>query len=227
MNAEPCLMMASHYERELRAVLIGSPDGVRAVTRSCNAAEKARAMQVIRRPFLVVRAAGSGVAGAGDLLAVRGDISFPIEVKTTKDKKVYLSGRTMEQYLDLQKEGERCGLMPVYAMRLKGVRGDSWRIFKVETTNLTGAVSVLARRLPALPLTRNGTPHLNWDEGLPLHKFLSLLCRDSESYNQTAESLRSKANIWTEKAEKLKMEDAQKVSLEQREPEEWVKKFRL
>jgi hypothetical protein len=68
---------------------------------------------------------------------------------------------------------------------------------------------------------------LNWDEGLPLHKFLSLLCRDSESYNQTAETLRSKANTWTEKAEKLKMEDAQKVILEQREPEEWVKKFRL
>lgn len=219
--------MASHYERELRAVLIGSPDGVRAVTRSCTAAEKARAMQVIRRPFLVVRAAGSGVAGAGDLLAVRGDISFPIEVKTTKEKKVYLSGRTMEQYLDLQKEGERCGLMPLYAMRLKGVRGDSWRIFKVETSNLTGAVSILARRLPALPLTRNGTPHLDWDEGLPLHKFLSLLCRDSDSYTQTAETLRSKANAWTEKAETLKMEDAQKATLEQREPEEWVKKFRL
>ncbi len=219
--------MASHYERELRAVLIGSPDGVRAVTRSCTAAEKARAMQVIRRPFLVVRAAGSGVAGAGDLLAVRGDISFPIEVKTTKEKKVYLSGRTMEQYLDLQKEGERCGLMPLYAMRLKGVRGDSWRIFKVETSNLTGAVSILARRLPALPLTRNGTPHLDWDEGLPLHNFLSLLCRDSDSYTQTAETLRSKANAWTEKAETLKMEDAQKAILEQREPEEWVKKFRL
>jgi len=219
--------MASHYERELRAVLIGSPDGVRAVTRSCTAAEKARAMQVIRRPFLVVRAAGSGVAGAGDLLAVRGDISFPIEVKTTKEKKVYLSGRTMVQYLDLQKEGERCGLMPLYAMRLKGVRGDSWRIFKVETSNLTGSVSVLARRLPALPLTRNGTPHLDWDEGLPLHKFLSLLCRDSDSYTQTAETLRSKANAWTEKAETLKMEDAQKAILEQREPEEWVKKFRL
>jgi Holliday junction resolvase len=219
--------MASHYERELRAVLIGSPDGVSDFTRSCTAAEKARAMQVIRRPFLVVRAAGSGVAGAGDLLAVRGDISFPIEVKTTKEKKVYLSGRTMVQYLDLQKEGERCGLMPLYAMRLKGVRGDSWRIFKVETSNLTGSVSVLARRLPALPLTRNGTPHLDWDEGLPLHKFLSLLCRDSDSYTQTAETLRSKANAWTEKAETLKMEDAQKAIIEQREPEEWVKKFRL
>nr|AIF05948.1 putative holliday junction resolvase Hjc [uncultured marine group II/III euryarchaeote KM3_189_C01] len=158
---------------------------------------------------------------------MRGDISFPIEVKATKEKKVYLSGRTMEQYLDLQKEGERCGLMPLYAMRLKGVRGDSWRVFKVETTNLTGSVSVLSRRLPSLPLTRNGTPHLDWDEGLPLHKFLSLLCRDSDSYTQTAETLRSKANAWSEKAETLKMEEAQKAILKQQEPEEWVKKFRL
>jgi Holliday junction resolvase len=227
MNVEACKMMASLYERELRAVLIGSPDGVRAVTRSCNAAEKARAMQVIRRPFLVVRAAGSGVAGAGDLLAVRGDISFPIEVKSTKQKKVYLSGRTWEQYLDLQKEGERCGLMPIYAMRLKGVRGDSWRIFKVETTNLTGAVSILARRLPALPLTNKGKPHLNWDEGLALHKFLALLCRDEESYSQTAEVLRSKANIWTKKAEQIKIEDAEKAAEKPKEPEEWMKKFRL
>ena len=188
--------MASQYERELRAVLIGSPDGVRAVTRSCNAAEKARAMQVIRRPFMVVRAAGSGIAGSGDLLAIRGDISFPIEVKTTKDKKVYLAGRTWEQYLDLQKEGERCGLMPIYAMRLKGVRGDSWRILKVDTSNLTGALSIIARRLPSLPLTKNKRPYLDWDEGLPLHKFLALLCRDEKNYSQTAEILRSRTDEW-------------------------------
>ena len=219
--------MASHYERELRAVLVGSPDGVRAVTRSCSASEKAKVMQVIRRPFLVVRAAGSGTAGAGDLLAVRGDISLPMEVKTTKDKKVYLSGRTWEQYLDLQNEGERCGLMPIYAMRLKGVRGDSWRIFKVETSKLTGPASVIARRVPSLPLTRNGKPHLDWDQGLPLHKFLALLCRDEESYSQTAEILRSKATAWTEQAEARKIEDEIIVAKQQQEPEEWMRKFRL
>ena len=43
--------MASSYERELRAVLAGSPDGVRAVTRSCTELERARAMQVVQRPF--------------------------------------------------------------------------------------------------------------------------------------------------------------------------------
>ncbi len=218
--------MASHYERELRAVLIGSPDGVRAVTRSCNASEKARAMQVIRRPFLVVRAAGSGVAGAGDLLAVRGDISFPIEVKTTKEKKVYLSGRTWEQYLDLKKEGERCGLMPIYAMRLKGVRGDSWRILKVETDNLSGMPSIIARRIPSLPLTKNKRQYLDWDAGLPLHKFLALLCRDEESYSQTAEILRSRTDQWSAQQEAEIISEGGDES-ENDSVAEWVKKFRL
>ena len=219
-------MMASQYERELRAVLIGSPDGVRAVTRSCNAAEKARAMQVIRRPFLLVRAAGSGVAGAGDLLAVRGDISLPIEVKTTKEKKIYLAGRTWEQYLDMQKEGERCGLMPIYAMRLKGVRGDSWRIFKVDTTNLTGTMSIIARRIPSFPLTKNKRPYLDWDAGLPLHKFLALLCRDEESYSQTAEILRSRTDEWValEEAKEFEVKTQEKQN---EDPVKWIKKFRL
>ena len=116
--------MASSYERELRAVLAGTESGVSAVTKSCTPLEKARAMKVIQRPFLVVRAAGSGMEGSGDLVALRGDLSFPIEVKTSAKKKLYLSGRTMTQYLALQKEGNRCGLMPLYAYRLKGVRGD-------------------------------------------------------------------------------------------------------
>ncbi len=216
--------MTSQYERELRAVLIGSPDGVRAVTRSCTASEKARAMQVVRRPFLVVRAAGSGTAGAGDLLAVRGDIAFPIEVKTSKDKKNYLSGRTWEQYLDLQKEGERCGLMPLYALRLKGVRGDSWRLLRVETTTLTGPLAIIARRIPALTLTKSGRPHLDWDAGLPLHRFLSLLCRDEESYGQTAASLRARSDSWA----KLEEEEEPDTPAAYHEPKaEWIKRFRL
>ena len=57
--------MASQYERELRSVLAGVPKGVEAVTRSCDAIAKASAMKVIDRPFLVVRAAGSGMEGSG------------------------------------------------------------------------------------------------------------------------------------------------------------------
>ena len=159
--------MASSYERELRAVLAGSPDGVRAVTRSCTEIERARAMQVVQRPFLVVRAAGSGMDGSGDLLALRGDLCFPIEVKTRAEKKVYLSGQKEEQLQSMKEIGEKCELMPLYAHRLKGVRGDSWRIFRVETSTLSGRLATLARRIPTLPLTRTGKPHLDWDQGLP------------------------------------------------------------
>ena len=172
--------MASSYERELRAVLAGSPDGVRAVTRSCTELERARAMQVVQRPFLVVRAAGSGMDGSGDLLALRGDICFPIEVKTRADKKVYFSGQTETQLEAMKEIGEKCGLMPLYAHRLKGVRGDSWRIFRVETSTLSGALASLSKRIPTLPLTRTGKPHLDWDQGLPLHQFLGVVCRNSE-----------------------------------------------
>ena len=221
--------MGSLYERELRAVLAGEPDGVRAVTRSCNPSEKARAMQVIRRPFLVVRAAGSGVGGAGDLLAIRGDVSFPIEVKANKERRIYLSGRTWEQYEELKRAGEACGLLPIYAYRLKGVRGDSWRILRVETTSLQGRLAVIANRIPALPLTRNSRPYLDWEAGLPLHRFLSLLCRDEESYEATATSLRARNNAWLEREERSRAEaEEEDVAVPEAlaPAEEWVRRFR-
>jgi Holliday junction resolvase len=171
----------SQYERELRKVLAGSPDGVRAVIRSCSEEERALARLVIERPFLVVRAAGSGIEGSGDLLALRGDICFPIEVKTSKHSTLYLNGRLRAQYEALEEIGQRCGLMPLYAYRLKGTRGDSWRIFRIDTGRLEGRLSIIARRIPVCPLTSNGRPHLIWEEGLPLHRFLALVCRPRES----------------------------------------------
>ena len=184
--------MAGQYERELRAVLAGIPKGVDAVTRSCDPVAKARARQVIERPFLVVRAAGSGMEGSGDLLALRGDLCFPIEVKTSKKSKLYLSGRTWDQYQAMIYEGQRCDLMPLYAFRLKGVRGDSWRIFRVEVGRLSGRLGMLTRRIPPLPKTRNGKPFLDWEQGMPLHKFLALVCRTENSIS--LESVSKRAN---------------------------------
>ena len=184
--------MSSVYERELRAVLAGEIKGVRAIIKSCTEVERARAMQVVQRPFLVVRAPGSGSEGTGDLLALRGDMCFPIEVKSSKSPKQYLSGRTMDQYEALRVTGERCGLLPLYAYRLKGVRGDSWRIMRVEVESLTGKLRHLSRSIPKLPLTKNGTPHLNWEKGMPLHRFLALVCRSdgARSIDDSSASLR-------------------------------------
>ena len=178
--------MSSSYERELRRVLSGDEKTINSITRSCDQLEKLQILSVMDKPFLVVRAAGSGMEGSGDLVALRGDICFPIEVKSTKSKKLYLSGRTKTQYLSMLKEGEKTGLMPLYAHRLKGVRGDSWRIFRVETSNLKGKLSILARRIPKLPISNQGNPMIDWEQGLPLHKFLSFLCRErKEDFSST------------------------------------------
>ena len=50
-------------------------------------------MRKTAKPFLVVRAAGWDLK-ARVISWLRGDLCFPIEVKTTKSKKLYLSGRT-------------------------------------------------------------------------------------------------------------------------------------
>ena len=168
--------MSSKYERELRQVLAGLSKGVEAIIKSCNEIEKSKMRLVEKRPFLVVRAAGSGIEGSGDLLALRGDLCFPIEVKSSKKDKLYLSGRTVEQYNSLVYEGNRSSLLPLYAFRLKGVRGDSWRVFRVETDTLHSKLRQLAPFIPSLPKTRNGKPYLNWNDGLALNEFIALVC---------------------------------------------------
>ncbi len=216
--------MAAIYERELRAVLSGSANGVRAVTRSCDDVARARAMLVIERPFLVVRVAGSGMEGSGDLLALRGDICFPIEVKTSKERKLYLSGRTWEQYEAMREIGERCGLMPLYAYRLKGVRGDSWRIFRIETESLTGRLGVLSRRIPTLPLTRNDKPHLDWEQGLPLHQFLAVVCRIEQPDGGFSHLVKQALNVDVEPEQVIN--DVEETSAGEAMPT-WMERFRL
>jgi Holliday junction resolvase len=184
--------VSSQYERELRGVLAGIPKSVEAIIRSCDEVEKNRMRLIIDRPFLVVRAAGSGMEGSGDLLSLRGDLCFPIEVKSYKKDKLYLSGRTKEQYDAMVYEGQRCNLMPLYAFRLKGIRGDSWRIFRVEVGGLSGRLGILERRIPPLPLTRNGKPFLDWNQGMPLNKFIALVCHKSK--DTTISSIESRIN---------------------------------
>jgi|TARA_B100000003_G_scaffold5681_1_gene5202 Holliday junction resolvase len=189
--------VSSKYERELRQVLAGLTKGVDSIIKSCNEIEKAKMKLIEKRPFLVVRAAGSGIEGSGDLLALRGDICFPIEVKSSKEAKLYLSGRTVEQYNSLVYEGNRSCLMPLYAYRLKGVRGDSWRIFRVETETLHGKLRKLEPSIPSLPLTRNGKPYLNWKDGLPLNEFIALVCSQVNSNDENMKNLQVRSNTIT------------------------------
>ncbi|GIS27392.1 MAG: hypothetical protein CM15mP128_1510 [Methanobacteriota archaeon] len=164
----------SAYERELLHVLAGSADGVDAVTRSCTPRRSASAcVQSSKLPSWSFEP-GKRYRGTGDLLVLRGDALSP-SGECSKDRKLYLSGRTLDQHDALVATGERTGLMPLYAYRLKGTRGDSWRIFRVKTSHVSGHMERLVAHVPLLPLTARGRPHLDWDQGLPLNRFVHLL----------------------------------------------------
>ena len=46
----------------------------------------------------------------------------------------------------------------------------------METDGLTGTLARLATMIPPLPLTRNGSPFIDWEQGMPLNRFIGLLC---------------------------------------------------
>jgi len=71
---------ASTYERELKGILEADIDTLKKVIKKCDAESSRKYLSIERKPFLVVRAAGSL---GFDLLAVREQIALPIEVKSS------------------------------------------------------------------------------------------------------------------------------------------------
>ncbi len=170
-------MAYSVFERELKAILHGDEELIRKKIKSYDSETHFNYLKIIEKPFIVIRAAGSlGV----DLVAIRGDISFPIEVKASKTKTVLFSsssGRAALQAEELIAECTRTNVCPVYALRLKRVRGeDPWRIFTVEIEGISGHMKNLNRTIPNVHRTKSGNIALKWDEGMPLHKFIDYLC---------------------------------------------------
>ena len=160
------------YERELKALLAGDEKAVAKMVKTCNAMETAAYNTMLMEPFLVIRAAGSlGV----DLVALRWDFSFPIEVKSSSDQVLHFSRsqRLIEQADTMLGECKRCHLVPIYAFRLKGFRGDPWRVFTIPTDHeFKGRHSVLYRRLPKLEVSNSGNYIMRWEEGMKLSDFL-------------------------------------------------------
>lgn len=143
-----------------------------AVTGSLPAHERAAYLSSRDRPFLVVRAAGS--LGA-DLVALRHDLSFLVEVKSSKQAHIHFSDslRLREQVAEIRAQCERSGVLPIYAFRRKGVRGgDPWRLFTLPGMRLYGPVADLAAALPQIEKTAKGNDVLHWENGMPLASFL-------------------------------------------------------
>jgi Holliday junction resolvase len=168
--------MSSAYERELKGILSGEEDVLRKVTRTTDPEATKNLWKSTARPFLVVRGAGSlGV----DLVALRGDVSFPIEVKSAAKELIHFSdgsGRNNEQAEEMRRECSRASVIPLYAFRLKGVHGDAWRVFTLPTDNLPPRIQVLYDRLPKVAKSPGGSYILRWEEGLALNRFIDYLC---------------------------------------------------
>ncbi len=168
-------MTASGYERELKGILSGREDVLARVTRTCSEVERDAYWSIQERPFIVTRAAASlGV----DIIALRGDISFPLEVKSSSHRVIRTSNNSGRETAQAESFMEMCsqsGVLPVYAFRLKGVRGDSWRIFTIDMERPDGIAGHIHARLPKLRQTKKGNFVMEWDEGMPLADFIRYL----------------------------------------------------
>ncbi len=168
-------MTASSYERELKGILSGRDDVLTKVTRTCSDVERDGYYAIKHKPFIVTRAAASlGV----DIIALRGDISFPLEVKSSVKRVIRTScnsGRETEQAENLMEMCAQSGVLPVYAFRLKGVRGDSWRVFTLDMEPPKGIGGLIHSRLPKIRQTKKGNYVMEWEQGMPLSQFINYL----------------------------------------------------
>ncbi|MCD6383938.1 MAG: Holliday junction resolvase [Thermoproteota archaeon] len=164
------------YEREFKGILQATPSVLARAIRGLSALEREQYLKIKGKPFMVVRAAGSfGV----DLIAIRGDISFPVEVKSSTRKVLHFGGTKNERQAEnLLESCKRANISPVYAYRLKGVRGDSWRVFTLKMSGLRGRAATLNRTLPGLKQSEKGNYIMAWLEGMPLAEFIDFLCTD-------------------------------------------------
>lgn len=165
--------MSTQYERELLHILRGERRYVKKAMKTMDLLDREKMWKVVDNPFLVLRGAGSlGV----DLAVMRGDISFPVEVKSSVNDKINLNSKELrDQANRLAKVCRRTGVIPLYAFRYKNVRGDAWRIFTLPMEGLTGRNRILYERIPTVGRTVHGNYVLDWKEGMPLAELIDYL----------------------------------------------------
>lgn len=163
----------SSYERELREIFSGNPDVIDKVTKTCSVEEQQQYRRIIEAPFIVVRAAGS--LGIADIVALRDNIAFLVEIKARKASRILFShegGRLQQQAETMRASCEQCRVLPLFAFRLKGIRGDSWRISSLAMDGLNGRAKLLHQRLPYIETTDSGNYVLDWHHGMKLSDFI-------------------------------------------------------
>lgn len=163
------------YERELKYLLSGDPKSIEKMVKTCDCIERQAYGSMVQEPFLVIRAAGSlGV----DLVALRWDFSFPIEVKSSASDTLHFSKnvRLVDQADRMLDTCNRSHVIPIYAYRLKSVHGDPWRIFTIPSdAPLHGRAELLKQRIPKLDVTDGGNYVMRWNDGMKLSDLIAYI----------------------------------------------------
>lgn len=160
-------MSGAVYERELKRLLEGNREAVsKYIAQSGLSGALAKAVEYqVRHPFYVVRSAGSK---SMDLLAIRGRVVLPFEIKSTASEVVNFTdanGRNQRQYEGLIKDVKASGLMLFYAVRLKNAVGEGWRVF-------AGFEARGWLWVPVVGRSSSGNVVLRFSEGMTLSEFL-------------------------------------------------------
>jgi len=166
--------MGRIFERELKGILRGDEDMLTRVTKTCDDDERESYYRIRERPFMVIRGAGSmGI----DLVAIRSDLSLPIEVKSSVNDVLRFSRseKLAVQAHVMMDDCKRVGLMPIYAFRFKRQRGDAWRIFTLDVGPINGRLKLVYDKLPKVAPSREGNLIMRWHDGMPLSKFIDYL----------------------------------------------------
>lgn len=166
----------SSYERELREILSGNKEIIDRITKSCSDEDSLKYHRIIQKPFITVRAAGS--LGIADLVAIRGDISIIVEIKVRKEATILFShegGRMQRMAEEMRNKCMQSKILPIFAFRVKGVRGDFWRIFTMEMNGLTEKSLQLHKIIPKLEQSKGGNYIMRWENGMKLADFIDIL----------------------------------------------------
>ncbi|MCD6170957.1 MAG: Holliday junction resolvase [Thermoplasmata archaeon] len=166
----------SIYERELKEIFSGNKKIIDRVIKSCNNEEREKYYKIIDKPFIVIRAAGS--LGIADIVAMRGDISFIVEIKVRKEDEILFShegGRMQNKAIEMKEKCSQTKILPIFAYRLKGIRGDAWRVFTMDMENLEGKSKKINKILPKLELSPNKNYIMRWKKGMKLSDFIDII----------------------------------------------------
>ena len=167
----------SIYERELREILAGNEEIIDKVIKSLREEERRKYKKILKKPFITVRAAGS--LGIADIVALRGDLSFIVEIKVRKGSEILFShegGRMQKKAEEMKRKCSMANILPIFAFRRKGIRGDAWRIFTMEIDGIIGKGKEIYDALPKLEITKDGNFRMKWENGMKLADFIDMIC---------------------------------------------------